>query len=194
MGATAISIFAERFTLGNTSYTFSGDLNGDGGTSNDLIYVPRGVSEMNFEQFTSGTRTFTAAEQAAAWDQFIAQDPYLKTRRGKYAERGAVFLPQALRADMSITQDLFRDLGGKRNTLQLRMDILNVGNLINKDWGLGERLVTNTPLIARPVGSDGKALYRLRNIGTNLISKTYEQTVGIGDVYRFQLGLRYNFN
>lgn len=194
MGATAISIFAERFTLGNTSYTFSGDLNGDGGTSNDLIYVPRGVSEMNFEQFTSGTRTFTAAEQAAAWDQFIAQDPYLKTRRGKYAERGAVFLPQALRADMSITQDLFRDLGGKRNTLQLRMDILNVGNLLNKDWGLGERLVTNTPLIARPVGSDGKALYRLRNIGTNLISKTYEQTVGIGDVYRFQLGLRYNFN
>jgi len=40
----------------------------------------------------------------------------------------------------------------------------------------------------------GRALYRLRNIGPNLISKTYEQTAGIFDVYRLQLGLRYNFN
>ncbi|MFN8665941.1 MAG: carboxypeptidase regulatory-like domain-containing protein [Gemmatimonadaceae bacterium] len=194
MGATTVSFFAERFTLGNTSYTFSGDLNGDGGTSNDLIYIPKSVSEMNFEQFTASGVTFTAAQQAAAWDAFIKQDDYLKSRRGQYAERGAVFLPQAMRVDMSLTQDLFRDLGGKRNTLQLRMDILNVGNFLNKDWGLGQRLVTNTPLIARGADAQGRALYRLRNIGTNLISKTYEQTAGIADVYRFQLGLRYNFN
>ena len=193
-GATTISLFAERFTLGNTSYLFSGDLNGDGGTSNDLIYVPRDASEMNFETFTSSGVTFTAADQAVAWEKFIRQDPYLSQNRGKYAQRGAVFLPQVLRADMSITQDLFRDLGGKRNTLQLRIDILNVGNMLSEDWGLGKRLVTNTPLIARGASADGKALYRLRNIGTKLISTTYEQTAGIGDVYRFQLGLRYNFN
>ena len=193
-GATTLSLFAERFTLGNTSYTFSGDMNGDGGFSNDLIYIPRGVGEMNFEQFTSGTRTFTAAEQTAAWDNFISQDPYLSGRRGKYAERGAIFFPQALRADVSITQDVFRALGGKRNSLQVRLDVLNAGNLINKNWGLGQRLVTNQPLIARGASADGKALYRLRNIGTNLISKSYEQTASLFDVYRFQLGLRYIFN
>lgn len=194
MGATTFSMFAERFTLGNTSYTFSGDLNGDGGFSNDLIYIPRGTSEMNFETFTSSGKTFTAAEQASAWEAFIRQDDYLSKNRGKYAERGAVFLPQALRVDASISQELFRDLGGKRNSLQLRLDVLNAGNLINKDWGLGKRLVTSQPLIARGADAQGRAVYRLRNIGTNLISKTHEQTAGIFDVYRLQLGLRYNFN
>ncbi|MEO6445034.1 MAG: TonB-dependent receptor [Gemmatimonadaceae bacterium] len=193
-GATTFSIFAEQYTLGNTSYTFSGDMNGDGAFSNELIYIPRNLSEMNFQEFTSSGKTFTVAEQAAAWDSYISQDPYLKSRRGQYAERGAFFLPQVLRADMSITQDLFRELGGKKNSLQLRMDILNVGNLLNKDWGLGQRLVTSQPLIARGASADGKALYRLRNIGQNLISQTYQQTACIGDVYRFQLGLRYIFN
>lgn len=193
-GATSISLFAERRTIGNTSYIFSGDLNGDGGSFNDLIYIPRNTSEMNFEQYTASGRTFTAAEQATAWEAYINQDPYLSEHRGEYAERGAVFFPQNLRADLRITQELFKDLGGKRNSLQLRLDILNVGNLINKDWGLSKRLVSNTPLIARGADANGAARYRLRNIGAELISKTYEQTASIFDVYRLQLGLRYNFN
>lgn len=193
-GATSLSLFAERRTLGNTSYSFSGDLNGDGGFSNDLIYIPRNTSEMNFEQFTSSGRTFTAAEQAAAWEAFIQQDDYLKAHRGQYAERGAVFLPQVLRADLRVTQELFRDIVGRRNSLQLRLDILNVGNLINKNWGLGQRLVTNQPLIARGADANGAARYRLRNFGSSLITKTFQQTAGIGDVYRIQLGLRYSFN
>ena len=32
-------------------HVFSGDLNGDGGTSNDLIYIPRDISEMNFQTY-----------------------------------------------------------------------------------------------------------------------------------------------
>jgi len=193
-GATSVSLFAERRTIGNTSYIFSGDLNGDGGSFNDLIYIPRNTSEMNFEVYTASGRTFTAAEQATAWEAYINQDPYLSEHRGEYAERGAVFLPQHLRADLRITQELFKDLGGKRNSLQLRLDILNVGNLINKDWGLSKRLVSNTPLIARGADANGAARYRLRNIGPELISTTYEQTASIFDVYRLQLGLRYNFN
>lgn len=193
-GATSLSLFAERRTIGNTSYTFSGDLNGDGGFSNDLIYIPRNTSEMNFEQFTSSGRTFTAAEQATAWDAFISQDPYLKKHRGEYAKRGAVFLPQILRADLRLTQEIFRDVIGRRNSLEVRLDILNVGNLINENWGLGRRLVTTQPLISRGADASGAARYRLRNFGTELIRNTFQQTAGIGDVYRFQLGLRYNFN
>jgi len=81
-GATTVSMFWEARTAGNTSYTYSGDLNGDGGTSNDLIYVPLNTSEMNFQQFTVGTRTFTAPEQAQAWETYIQQDSYLKEHRG----------------------------------------------------------------------------------------------------------------
>jgi hypothetical protein len=151
---------------------------------------------MNFETYSitsPSARTFTAQEQAQAWESFIQQDDYLREHRGRYAERGAVFLPMATRADLSVTQDLFRSFGGRRNTLQLRLDILNVGNLLNDDWGVGERLVTNTPLIARGADASGAARYRLRNLGASLVSSSRERTAGLGDVYRFQLGLRYLF-
>ena len=68
MGATTISLFAERFTLGNTSYTFSGDLNGDGQTQNDLIYVPRNATDAN-EIVFGGTNP---QAQAQAFEQFIS--------------------------------------------------------------------------------------------------------------------------
>ena len=32
---------------------------------------------MNFQPFTVGTRVYTAAEQAAAWNSYISQDSYL---------------------------------------------------------------------------------------------------------------------
>ena len=36
------------------SYTFAGDMNGDSISANDLIYIPRDQSEMNFSAFTVG--------------------------------------------------------------------------------------------------------------------------------------------
>ncbi len=105
--ATSVSVFWEGRTIGNDSYTFSGDLNGDGGTSNDLIYVPRDTSEMNFQQYTAAGRIYTAAEQAQAWEAYIQADDYLSKRRGQYAERGGVFLPMVRRMDLSIGQEIF---------------------------------------------------------------------------------------
>ena len=55
----------------------------------------------------AAARTFTAAEQAAAFEAYIAQDAYLSKHRGEYAERGAVFLPLVTRIDLSLTQDVF---------------------------------------------------------------------------------------
>ena len=52
-------------------------------------------------------RAFTAADQATAWETFIQQDDYLKSHRGQYAQRNAVFLPLVKRADFSIQQELF---------------------------------------------------------------------------------------
>jgi hypothetical protein len=134
---------AGRFA-GNTSYVFAGDLNGDGGTSNDLIYIHRDVSEMNFPVHRGG-RTFTAAEQAQAWNAFIEQDKYLSQHRGQYAQRGAVFLPFIHRGP----EHRAGRVPEHRGPAQLapdQADILNFGNLLNSDWGVGQRLVTNQPL------------------------------------------------
>jgi len=193
-GSTTLTLFVEGITQGNASYTYSGDMNGDGGTSNDLIYIPKDASEMYFEQYTDGGTTFTVADQQAAWEAFIQQDEYLSKNRGKYAERGAVFMPMVFRADLSLIQEFYGEFIGKRNSLQVRVDILNVTNLLNKKWGVGDEFTTTQPLVFRSVDSEGKPVYRLRSIGGKLIDKTFQKSATVFDVYRIQLGVRYNFN
>lgn len=194
IGTSTLSLFSEWQTIGRASYTYFGDLNGDGGSTNDLIYIPKDMSEMNFQTFTSSGVTFTAQQQAQAWENFIQQDEYLRTHRGQYAERNGVQMPMVFRTDLSFAQDLAPRLAGRANGLQLRIDILNVGNLLNRNWGIGQRFVTTQPLISRGADAQGRAAYTLRNLGTTLIDRTYQPTAGLGDVYRFQLGVRYNFN
>ncbi len=198
-GGTTVSAFWESRTGGSASYRYSGDLNGDGGFSNDLIYIPRDTSEMNFQTFTSGSRTFTAAEQAQAWDAFISDDSYLSKHRGQYAVRGAVFLPLEHRLDASLAQDFYMSFAGQRHTFQFRMDALNFGNLLNSDWGVGNRLVTSQPLVVPsssqggPADSQGRAWYRLQVVNNALISKPLQTTADSGDVWRLQFSLRYSF-
>ena len=193
-GTTTVSLFGEGFTQGNYSYTFSGDANGDGAFGNDLIYVPRNASEMNFQQFTSSGHTFTTAEQSTAWDAFINQDPYLSMHRGEYAQRNAAFQTMLFRADLSISQNIFTNIGGTKNALEVRLDILNFGNLINNRWGVSENPVTTSPLTSPSLDANGALAYRLRNFGTSLINTTWQKAAGTSDAYRMQLGFRYRFN
>ena len=194
-GATSFSAYYETRTIGNASYIFSGDINGDGGTSNDLLYIHRNVSEMNFQDIPG----FTAAQQAAAWDAYIAQDPYLSEHRGEYAQRGAVFLPMVKRLDFSVTQDAFANLGGERHRFQFRVDFINFGNLLNKNWGVSQRLVSNSPLIVPTAAqggtfdAQGRMQYRMRVINNQLMSRSYEQTSDLNDVYRVMFSVKYFF-
>ncbi|MGH9219693.1 MAG: TonB-dependent receptor, partial [Vicinamibacterales bacterium] len=194
-GATSFSAYYETRTIGNASYIFSGDINGDGGTSNDLLYIHRNASEMNFQDIPG----FTAAQQAAAWDAYIAQDPYLSEHRGEYAQRGAVFLPMVKRLDFSITQDAFANLGGERHRFQFRVDFINFGNLLNKNWGVSQRLVSNSPLIVPTAAqggtfdAQGRMQYRMRVINSQLMTRSYEQTSDLNDVYRVMFSVKYFF-
>lgn len=205
-GATTISAFWElrhstpSFST-NFSYVFSGDMNGDGASGNDLIYIPRDISEMNFVAFTQGNVTFTAQQQAEAFNAYIEQDKYLRDHRGEYAKRGAAFYPMVQRLDMSISQDVFRNIGGKRNAGQFRLDITNLGNLLNSDWGVSERTIASTTaasgvqILTNPgVDAQGRPTYRLAIANNQLISKTFQTSTALGDVYQFMLSFRYSFN
>lgn len=200
-GRTTVSVFWEAappatFNVTDRSYTFAGDLNGDGGTSNDLLYIHRDVSEMNFQTFTvTGGPTFTAEQQAQAWNAYIEQDEYLSKRRGQYAERGALLAPIVRRVDASLAQDIFTNLGGRRHGFQFRVDLLNFGNLINSDWGVGRRFVNTQPLTNPGVDAQGRATYRLRVVNGQLMARSLENTASLtSDVYRVQFSLRYSFN
>jgi hypothetical protein len=197
IGATTVSLFYDAVTIGNGSYTYSGDLNGDGNSSNDLIYVPKNKSEMNFVQYTASGVTFTPDQQADAWEAYINQDKYLSSRRGQYAERAGTFLPMVFRADVSVVQEVFADLLEKKQTLQFRLDILNIGNLINKSWGGSQRFVSNQPLIVSSTAqadAQGKAQYTMRNFSGKLMTTSFEKTNLLADVFSLQLSVKYFFN
>jgi hypothetical protein len=172
---------------------FSGDMNGDSANNNDLIYIPRDTSEMNFVTFTASGKTFTAAAQTAAFESYIQQDSYLSKHRGEYAERGAVFLPMVKRMDLSVTQDIFGKLGGKRHTGQIRLDITNFGNLLNSDWGVSQRIIQNQILTNAAADAAGRASYRLAVVNNELLKNSLQTTAGSSDVYALLLSFRYTF-
>jgi hypothetical protein len=207
-GATTVSAFWEakpavqNFTT-RASYVFNGDMNGDGFSGNDLIYIPRDTSEMNFVQFThTNGRVFSAAEQAAAFEAYIQQDDYLRTHRGQYAERGGVQMPIFNRMDLSVMQDIFRNIGGKRNAGQIRLDITNFGNLLNHNWGNQQRLVLATTaangaqLLTNGVAdaTTGRATYRMAVVNNELVSRSFQTGTSLTDVYQFMISFRYSFN
>ncbi len=199
---------ATTFTLGYVgsqnnpfSYIVAGDLNGDRVSNNDLIFVPNKASDIRFSPLTIGTGatavTYTEVQQQAAFDAFIDQDPYLSTRRGQYAERNALDLPWLHRFDLSVAQDVFVKIGGKRNSFQVRFDILNFGNMLNNEWGVSQR-ATNSQLlnfVSRDVNN--VPTYRLATqrdaSGTYLIKDTYQYNSSVFDVWTAQLGVRYTF-
>jgi len=125
---TTFTTFFEYAKGGRFNYTYGGDINNDGSSVNDLLYVPT-ASELNSMQFT-GTG------QAAAFESYIQQDEYLNGRRGQYVERYGALAPWRGRWDLKVLQDFnFNVANGKENTIQISLDVLNVGNLINSDLG-----------------------------------------------------------
>jgi hypothetical protein len=183
----------------NASYVYGGDMNNDGAAGNDLVYVPRDLGEtvgqIRFLPIaaTATTRAFSPLEQAVAWNAYIEQDRYLRSRRGQYAERNAVFLPGVFRADLSVAQEVFRPFAGKRNALQLRLDVQNLTNALNDRWGVGRQLVSNQPISYVSTNAAGEPQFRLRVVNGQLIGQSFQRTANTADVYRIQLGARYTF-
>ena len=181
------------------SYSVAGDMNGDRVNNNDLIYVPNSASELTFDPLVVGSVTYTAAEQAAAFDAFIEQSDYLKSRRGQYTERNGVLFPVLHRFDVSVTQEFYIKIGGKRNTIQLRADILNAANLLNSEWGLGNNFVADRPLTSAGTTSDGIPKYKLATQkladGTTvLLRDSFVKSKTQFDTWAAQFGIRYIFN
>lgn len=202
---TSLSLFYEGGEAGRFSYVYTANIVRDGAGSNNLIYVPRDASEITFVDYTftpTGTTTpvtWTAQEQSDAFFAYINQDKYLKTRKGKYAERNGAIYPWTNRFDLKLQQDFFVNVGGKRNTIQLSLDILNVGNLLNKNWGIVPFYNQNNILFMTnnsSVVANGTVAprFRLNPYNNAMLTKTFTDNVGYPSTYSMQLGIRYIFN
>jgi len=196
-GATSFSIGYVGNQGNPFTYTISGDMNGDRVNGNELIFVPAQWQDIKFVPLTVGTRVYSEAEQQAAFWNYVNQDDYLKTRNGQYAERNASVIPMLHRFDLSVVQDIYLNVKGKRNTLQIRADILNFGNLLNDEWGVSQR-ATNPQILAFQSVVNNVPTYRLATEKfadgtTGLIKNTYSKNASVFDVWTAQLGIRYIF-
>lgn len=133
-GASQFSFFYNGQAGEGYSYIYNdnGNLTGEDSREQSLIYVPASQDEIILVD--DGDRS--AAQQWRELDEFIESDDYLKDRRGQYAERNMSRMPWNDILDFRFLQDFYIETGsGKRNTLQLSVDVFNVMNLLNSDWG-----------------------------------------------------------
>jgi len=195
--ATSVTLGYVGQRSGGFSYIVAGDLNGDRVNNNELIFVPNKGSDIKFAPLVVGTRTYTEAEQQAAFEAYINQDEYLSSRKGQYAERNAMFLPWLHRFDLSVVQDFFVNVKGQRNTIQLRFDILNFGNMLNDEWGVSQR-ATNPTILTYSSVVNNTPVYKLATQKfadgtTGLLKDTYSRNSSVFDVWTAQFGIRYIF-
>ncbi len=196
---TQVGLFLEigqgnRFSgAGGNRYSFiySGDVNGDGQGGNDLIYIPRTQSEIQFDPYTAGNQTISAQEQWTRLNAFIEQDSYLRSHRGQIAERFGALNPWYNNVDLRILQDLSFRTGATQHSFQLSLDVLNVGNLISSDWGVRKVASSSatSPLTLTRFDANGAPVFNFTGP-----SQTYIDDPGLLSRWRAQFGLRYFFN
>ena len=194
--ATTISFFYEGASLGRFSYVVNGDLNFDGNNTTDLMYVPKNASEINFvaQNAGSGITAATAQQQSDAFFQFVGNSPYLNKIRGQYAGRNAATLPWYDRVDFKILQDVFANIGKRKNTIQVSLDILNFTNLLSSNWGVIKATTVRNPLIFDSIDPvSGAPRYRMSQIGGKLVTNPYQIVNSFASTWRMQFGIRYIF-
>jgi hypothetical protein len=188
------------------TYVYGGDLNGDRINGNDLLFVPKKASDLRFVPISqnlggSSVVLYTEAQQQEAFDRFIDQDAYLSTKRGQYVDRNENLLPMLHRVDLSVTQDFFIKIGGKKNSFQFRADILNFTNLLNRTWGVSQRATaTNILAVSQAPNSSNNYIpgYTLAlqtdNQGRRfLATDSFQKNASVSDVWQAQFTLRYTF-
>ncbi|MCF6402441.1 carboxypeptidase regulatory-like domain-containing protein [Chitinophaga filiformis] len=208
--ATSFGLIYEAAPAGVTSYIYNGDLNGDG-FNNDLMYIPTSDKDINLINVGSynatthtGSTTGTANDPRTAaqiWTQlnnFISQSDYLSSHRGQVAKANAVTLPFFKKADVNITEDISVKTGKERHTLRLSLDIINVGNLLNKNWGIVKSAAVTNPLKFEGIAADGKTpLFSFPYADpANQVhySNSFANNTGITSRWQMQFGVRYLFN
>ncbi|RTE53157.1 TonB-dependent receptor [Arenibacter aquaticus] len=181
--ATTVSTFFEYAQGGRYNYTYAGNINGDSSAqNNDLLYIP---TSAEVEQMQ-----FSGAGQAQAFEAYIRQDDYLSDHRGEYMERYGAIAPWRGRWDLKLLQDYnFKVAGNKTNTIQFSVDVLNIGNMINSEWGVIQQPNNISP-IGVSVDADTSIPTYTFDPG---LSKTYGYDASLLSRWQAQLGLRYIF-
>ncbi|MEG8118233.1 Oar protein, partial [Xanthomonas hortorum pv. gardneri] len=166
---TSVGLFYEGRSGRPFSYIYYNDLNGDAASTsgagyfNDLFYVPKGPGDV---LWTRG------AEMEKQFFDWLAKNPELAAYKGQIAPANEFRTKWVNSFDLHVSQELPGLFEGHKT--ELALDIMNVGNLLNKKWGRIEDYGFNsTARVASYAGIDpatGKYIY-------NFTGDTDEPTV-----------------
>ena len=182
------SLFYEGLRYSGNSYVYANDLNGDG-NAYDLMYIPKDKTEIRFID----------QESADAYWAFAAQDDYLSSHMGQYAEAYAVNQPLRHVFDFRFAHDFIVKIGSVRNTLQVSLDIQNVSNLFNSRWGVTKGFNPDVP----NASGNAKILKYERTdpdgvpVFSSMVEpgvKTWDYQHSLGNCWYMQVGIKYLFN
>ncbi|MFB5946520.1 TonB-dependent receptor [Albibacterium profundi] len=194
--ATTFSVFYNGSHQGRFSYQYNSDFNGDG-TASDLIFLPQNTSDITFVDITNDDGVlFTAAEQAEAFDIYVAEND-LEKYRGEYLERNNFLMPWLNRFDIRIAQEIMAPLGNRKHSLEISLDILNFGNLLNKEWGVQQTLNNAQRLLIPASVSATNPTFNMMTVSEEnqvvLPTSPFRDVVSYNSTWKMQLGLRYSF-
>src|SRR5690606_12666776 len=166
---------------------FYNDVNGDSATTNDLFYVPNGPGDV---LFTGG------AEMEAEFFDWLAQNPHLLSYQGGVVPANSHRAGWTNTFDLRVSQEIPMFFGHKA---EVALDVMNVGNLINKDWGLIEDYgFFSTRRVANYAGIDpetGKYVYNFSGSTDNAQIQENNNDKGNTAVSRWSMmiSLKYKF-
>ncbi|MFH0990869.1 MAG: carboxypeptidase regulatory-like domain-containing protein [bacterium] len=184
--ATTVGVFYNGLSGSPFSYIVNGDVNGDGRSDNDLMFIPKSASDIILL-----TSSGAAAPQADydALMAYIDSDAYLKEHKGEFAERNAARSPWSHRIDFRVTQEVGTIMGHK---LEFVFDVENAMNMIDDESGWVKVAAQQVPLVTfhsvTPTGANaGKARYRWTGMSDpSVASNTASRWSG-------NFGIRYTF-
>jgi hypothetical protein len=163
------------------SANFNGDVNNDGTSTNDLLYIPTATDQVTYTNGTYGDLlAYVNAEECLA--KYI----------GKIHERNACRSPFQHTFDMKFNVGV--PMGRAR--VEFTWDILNVLNLIDADYGVLEYANFNDLLIVRPLLSGNQINYNLQNLFVNGVRQDPQDMFTRSDLlsrWQMQFGARVRF-
>jgi hypothetical protein len=174
------------------SYRYGSDVNGDGSTGNDLVYVPASETGIRFQPGTTAANNahLTPAVSWTNLNNFIESVDCLREARGTVIERNSCREPWSNRFDFRLAQSV----SAVGQNAQITLDILNVGNLINREWGRSE-FQNNQAENLLTLGSGNTAADASgHRLYAPFAPRTDRYTISnLDSRYQLQLGLRYSF-
>jgi hypothetical protein len=175
----------------NYSYMMVNDINSDG-YNYDAIYVPTD------EEVANNEFRFVSADDQTRFMDYVHANDYLKNQQGEYAEAYSVYSPWVHRVDLSYKHDFALKAGNNQHKLQLSLDVKNVMNFFNSEWGVAKYLnpeIGSDPRILKYEGvdADGVATFSTpSSIHGN--TKTFTPSYTLGQTWYASIGIKYIFN